>query len=80
MESCFITINAATIAMIVCISHPVMSDSVTLWTVACQTSVHGILQARILERASIPFSRGPIAMIISWPQQLPHRPSPHPQP
>ena len=32
---------------------------VTLWTVACQALVHGILQARILEWAAISFSRGP---------------------
>ena len=33
-------------------SHPVVSDSVTPWT------VHGILQARILEWVALPFSRG----------------------
>ena len=27
------------------------------WTVACQASLHGILQARILEWVAIPFSR-----------------------
>ena len=37
---------------------------VTPWTVACQApSVHGILQARILEWVAIPFSRG-----FSWPR------------
>ena len=34
----------------------VVSDSVTLWTVACQ--VHGILQARILEWVAMPSSGG----------------------
>jgi len=36
-----------------------MSYSATPWTVACQASlsVHGILQARIVEWAAIPFSR-----------------------
>ena len=28
------------------------------WTVACQASLHGILQARILEWVAIPFSSG----------------------
>ena len=35
----------------------------TLWTVAHQAPLHGILQARILERVAIPFSRGS-----SWPR------------
>ena len=38
-----------------------MSDSVTLWTVACHLSrfsVHGILQARIVEWVAMPSSRG----------------------
>ena len=36
-----------------------MSDSVTPWTVAYQAPLSmGILQARILEWVSIPFSRG----------------------
>ena len=36
-----------------------MSDSfVTPWTVACQSSVHGISQARILEWVAFSFSRG----------------------
>ena len=39
------------------VSHSVMSDSVTLWTLA-GSSVHRILQARILEWVAIPFSRG----------------------
>ena len=40
------------------VSHSVMSDSATLWTVACQAPlVHGILQARILEWVAIPFSK-----------------------
>ena len=37
-------------------SHSVVSDSATPWVVACKT-VHGILQARILEWVAIPFSR-----------------------
>ena len=36
---------------------------VTLWTVACQDSVHEILQARILQWIAIPFSRR-----ASWPR------------
>ena len=32
--------------------------SVTLWTVACLSSVHGISQARILEWVAMAFSRG----------------------
>ena len=39
----------------VCVSCSVVSDSVTPWTVG--SSVHGILQARILEWVAIPFSR-----------------------
>ena len=37
--------------------------SVTLWTVACLSSVHGISQARILEWVAMAFSRGS-----SWPR------------
>ena len=37
------------------ISHSVMSDSATPWTIACLL-VHGILQARTLEWVAIPFS------------------------
>ena len=42
------------------VSQSVMSDSATPWTVAGQAplSVHGILQARILEWVAIFFSRG----------------------
>ena len=45
----------------VCVSLPVASDSLQpLWTVAFQgSSVHRILQARILEWVAMPFSRGP---------------------
>ena len=40
------------------LSCSVMSDSVTLWTVACQAPLSlGILQARILEWVAIPSSR-----------------------
>ena len=40
------------------ISHSVMSDSATPWTIAHQALlVHGILQARILEWVAISFSR-----------------------
>ena len=38
-------------------SCSVLSDFVTLWTVANHTSLHGILQAGILEWVAIPFSR-----------------------
>ena len=41
------------------LSHSVMSDSVTLWTVACQAPLSmGILQARILEWVAMPSSKG----------------------
>ena len=40
------------------LSHSVMSDSVTLWTVACQAPLSmGILQARILEWVAMPSSK-----------------------
>ena len=48
----------------VCVSHSVASDS--LWPMDCRppgSSVHGILQARILEWAAMAFSRGS-----SWPR------------
>ena len=35
-----------------------VSDSATPWTVCPDSSAHGILQARILEWVTIPFSRG----------------------
>ena len=35
----------------------VMSNSAMLWTVPPGSSVHGLLQARILERVGFPFSR-----------------------
>ena len=41
------------------LSYLVVSDSVTLWTVAHQASLSiGILQARILECVAMPSSRG----------------------
>ena len=41
------------------LSHSVVSDSATLWTVAHQAPLSmGILQARILEWVSMPSSRG----------------------
>ena len=41
------------------VSHSVVSDSATPWTVARQAPLSmGILQTRILERAAIPSSRG----------------------
>ena len=41
------------------LSHSVMSDSVTPWTVAHQAPLSmGILQERILEGVANPFSRG----------------------
>ena len=46
------------------VSHSVMSDSATPWTVACQVPLFmGFFQARILEWLAIPFSRGS-----SWPR------------
>ena len=42
----------------------------TPWTLTCQSPLHGILQARILEWFAIPFSRGS-----SWPRDsLPSEP------
>ena len=43
-----------------CSVASVVSDSATLWTVCSLpgSSVHGILQARILEWVAVPFSRG----------------------
>ena len=41
------------------VSHSVVSDSVTPWTVACQSPLSmGVLQARILECVAMPSSRG----------------------
>ena len=43
----------------VVLSHSVVSNSVTLWTIACQAPLsRGILQARILEWVAMPFSKG----------------------
>ena len=43
--------------VVLCVSHSAVSDSfVTQWTVG--SSVHGILQAEILEWVAIPISRG----------------------
>ena len=38
----------------VCVSCLVISDFVTLWSVACQASVHGILQVRVLDGLPFP--------------------------
>ena len=48
------------IAVFCCVvSHSVVSDSVTPWTVACQAPLSmGVLQARILECVAMPSSRG----------------------
>ena len=40
------------------VCYSVESDSVTPWTSPPGSSVHGILQARILDWVAIPFSRG----------------------
>ena len=45
------------------LSHPVLSDSVTLWTVARVSSIHEVLQARILEWVATSYFRGS-----SWPR------------
>ena len=42
----------------VCVSHSVLSDSLWAQSRLPGFSVHGILQARILKWAAIPFSRG----------------------
>ena len=52
----------------------VMSDSVTLWTVAHGSSAHGILQARILEWVTMASSRGSshvcyVSCIATWKAQ-----------
>ena len=39
--------------MCVCVSRSVVSNSATVWTVAVQTSVHEILQARMA--SGLPF-------------------------
>ena len=60
------------------ISHSVVSDS--LWPMICRlpcSSVHGILQARILEWVAVPFSRGSSFLQGIFPTQgsspgLPH--------
>ena len=52
------------VCVCVCVSHSIVSDS--LRPIDCSppgSSVHGILQARILEWVSMPFSRVP-----SWPR------------
>ena len=47
-----------------CLFTSVVSDFATLWTVAYQVlSVHGILQARILEWIAMPLARGSF-----WPR------------
>ena len=54
----FISLQILPIIHTLCVcrvSHSVMSDPVTPWIVS---SVHGILQERILEWVAIPFSRG----------------------
>ena len=54
--------------MCVCVSHSVVSDSVT--PMDCSppgSSVHGILQARILQWVAMPSSRGS-----SWPRDQTH--------
>ena len=59
---------ASPVCVCVCAcSHSVMSDSVTPWTIALpDSSVHVILQARILEWVAIPFSRGGLPSQLSW--------------
>ena len=52
------------VCVCVCVSCLVMSDSCDPMDCSLPgSSVHGILQARILERVAIPFSRG-----FSWPR------------
>ena len=46
------------VCVCVCFNRSAVSDSVIPWTVAWGSSVHGIPQARILESAATPFSRG----------------------
>ena len=46
-------------AVLAVLSHSVVSNSMTAWTVGCQASLSmGILQARILEEVAMPSSRG----------------------
>ena len=66
------------------LSHSVVSDSVTLWTIAHQTLSMGILQARILEwlpclpPGELPNSdiepRSPALQVDSLPAELPGKP------
>ena len=42
-------VKIGSVCVFVCVSCSVVSDSATPWAVARQASVHGILQARILE-------------------------------
>ena len=49
------------VCMCVCVcllSHSIMSDSATPWTVCSSPDSSGILQARILEWVALPSSRG----------------------
>ena len=63
MYACMCLVKAIRLytRMYVCVyvlSYSVVSDSVTLWTVAHQTALStGILQARILEWVALPSSR-----------------------
>ena len=51
--------NVLYIRLTVCVSHSVLSDSLRLhYCSPPDSSVHGLLQARILEWVAIPFSRG----------------------
>ena len=51
--------NILYIRLTVCVSHSVLSDSLRLHDCSLpDSSVHGLLQARILEWVAIPFSRG----------------------
>ena len=55
--------NGMCVCVCVCVcvcafSRSVVSDSATLWTVAHQSPVHGILQARILEWVAISSNPG----------------------
>jgi len=56
------------VCMCVCVSHSVLSDSLQSHGLCCSpvppgSSVHGILQARILEWAAIPFTRGSLPFL-----------------
>ena len=59
MDTCGPVLTSSCVCVCVCTqSFSPVQLFATLWTIACQAPVHGILQARILEWIVISFSRG----------------------